>query len=918
MESEEVPSLDVLVTLDPDEVPEYLGSTKEGLSTEEAKARLLSVGSNEMVKGRPPSVLSRALHLVADPFSLLLILAGALSVISGITELGIVIFVIVALNILLSVLQEWRVERVMLTLRDWLPQTSTVMRDDELRKVPASELVPGDVIHIEDGDRVPADARLIESYSLWTNNVPLTGESTPQPRTSEPTPGKEAHSTSPNLVFMGTSVSMGQGVAVVHATGMRTSFGKIATLTEEIRPAPSPLQREIDRAAKYDFVIALAVGASFFLLGDLFFHLDLLASLLLMIGVIVACVPEGLQLTISTALAISLLEMGKHNVLVKRLASVQTLGSVTVICTDKTGTITKGEMTVTRIWTEKRFIEVSGIGYSPEGRLTVDGKDLETADGSTLTRALECAVLCNNARLQQEGGRWTILGDPTEGALIVAAMKSGMDPPMIQEKRPRTGMLPFDPVRKSMTTFHREGDRGLACVKGAPDSVIPRCRSVLLRDGIVDLDQALAEECKRAVETMATDGLRVIAVAYLPMMAPVDEPVGDVTGLVLAGLFGMYDPPRPEVKESVRTSHAAGIRTIIITGDYGPTALAIAREVGLVEGTEPTVIDGSILDGTDDQHLRRMLMRRGLIFARVTPFHKRRIVKMLKEMGEVVAVTGDGANDAPSLKEADIGVAMGASGTDVAREASDMVLLDDSYSSIVTAVRMGRGIYDNVKKFLTYVFSHNWAELMPYILFGLLAIPLPLLAVQILAIDLIIDVPPSLALSREPPEPQVMERPPRSTTARLFDLNFLARSVILGAIIATGAMLGCFHVWMQGGWAFGASLPADSELYMRGTTMVFAGIVVAQMANLLGSRTLDTPFLRTKWTSNKWIYASLVWMAVVLMLFVYLPPFQSIFGTAPLYMGDWSILLVTAVAVLIADEAIKGVIRYRTRRIAVD
>ncbi|MBI0584682.1 MAG: cation-transporting P-type ATPase [Methanomassiliicoccus sp.] len=914
MENWKAPSPERLIAMDPGEVPSYLGSGKEGLTAGEAEARLRSAGRNEIASGRPPSLLSRALHLIADPFSLLLLLAGTLSVIGGIVQLGAVIFIIVALNAALSVLQEWRVERVMQTLREWLPQASTVLRDGELTKVPASDLVPGDVVQVEEGDRIPADARLIESYGLWTNNVPLTGESAPQSRTSAAVGRRKATLTaSPNLLFMGTSVARGRGVAVVHSTGMRTRFGEIASLTSEVRPAPSPMQAEIARAARYDFVIALAVGTTFFFLGSLLFRLDIYDSLLLMIGVIVACVPEGLQLTISTALAISLLELGRHNVLVKGLASVQTLGSVTVICTDKTGTITRGEMTVTEIWAGGTIIDVSGTGYSPEGDLTVDGRAVEGGELKVLTLLLERALLCSTARVYRERGRWSVVGDPTEGALLVAAMKLGLDPEAVREEHPLTAMLPFDAVRRSMTTFHRADGGGLACVKGAPDSVLPACRAVLTPEGVVDLDEARRKEAEAAAERLAARGLRMIAVAYRPMDAPIEE-AQEVNGLVLAGLAGMYDPPRPEVLDGVRTSRTAGVRTIIVTGDYGPTALVIAREVGLAEGGEPRVIEGGDLDAMDDDELRTALEGPNLIFARATPYHKRRIVRTLKAMGEVVAVTGDGANDAPSLKEADIGVAMGASGTDVAREASDMVLLDDSYSSIVTAVRLGRGIYDNIRKFLTYVFSHNWAELIPYVLFGLLAIPLPLLAVQILAIDLIIDVPPSLALSREPPEPKVMERPPRSASSRLFDLDFLARSVILGAVIATGAMLACFHVWMEGGWSLGESLPSDSLVYMRGTTMVFAGIVVAQMANLLGSRTLDAPIHTADWQSNPWIYAGLAWMVGTLMLIIYLPPLQPIFGTAPLRPEDWGILSLIAVAVLFTDAGIKKVARYRTRR----
>ncbi len=904
---------DELVRSPPDKVYDLLSTTKIGLSDDEARRRLQVFGRNKIGKEQHFTLPARTWHTLKDPFTVLLIFAGLLALYSGISELAAVIFIIVLLNIFLSIFQEWRAGKAMETLQRWVPGSTKVIRGGVLQQVPVEEIVPGDLLQLEEGDRVPADARLVEAFGLWTNNVPLTGESVPQPRDPSPLSRGASPLESPNLIYMGTGVAAGECNAVVYATGMDTRFGEIADLTSKAKPGPSPLQKEIDRAAKYDFIIAVAVGLSFFAVGAAFLHLDLPSSVLLMIGVMVACVPEGLQLTISTALAVSLLEMAKKNVLVKKLSAVQTLGSVTVICTDKTGTITKGEMTVSEIWVDDTAIDVSGIGFVPEGRGTIEGKDLNASDVPDLPSLLEIGVLCNNAKLVPPEGDlkgWGVLGDPTEGSLLVAAVKFGLDLDSIKNAKPRSGMIPFDSTRRRMVTFHRVGSGTLIGVKGSIESVLPLCTGLKIDGKIEPLDERRRRETVARGDDLSNRGLRIMAIAYRRVPDPTTEKECSERELTLLGLAGLKDPPRTEVKESVRLACRAGIRTIIVTGDYGLTAAAIAKEVGMVQGDDYRTIGGDELEKMDDDALSKALDDPHLIFARVTPPQKMRIVKALKARKEVVAVTGDGANDAPSLREADIGVAMGASGTDVAREAADMILLDDSFASIVRSVELGRGVYDNIRKFIVYVFSHNWAELMPYLLYGLLAIPLPLLAVQILAIDLVIDVPPSLALSREPPEPGVMDKPPRSKSERLFNTDFLVRSVIIGLVIATGALIGCIFVWSNGGWQLGMQLPSDSQVYRQGTTMVFAGIVVAQMANLLGSRMLDQSILRMKWT-NKWIGVSLVWMIATLLAIVYLDPLQSIFGTAPLDGTQWFALILLAGAVLLTDEALKAVIRNR-------
>jgi potassium/sodium efflux P-type ATPase len=788
-----------------------------------------------------------------------------------------------------------------------MPEYAKVIRDGELTKILVKEIVPGDIIFLEEGDRVPADARLIEAFDLWTNNVPLTGESEPQPRVAETVETVEtAYLHSLNLVFMSTSVAKGRGNAVVYATGMGTQFGQIASLTQTIREEDSPLQKEIALTAKYDFIIAVVVGAVFFLASVLWLHVPLSNSILFMIGVMVCCVPEGLQVTVSSALAINVLKMVKQNVLVKRLSAVQTLGSVTVICTDKTGTITKGEMTVNKLWVKDRIVEVSGLGYNPVGDFTVNGEPLQELKTGSLEKLLEIAALCNGAKIDPPSDKnrsWSVIGDPTDGALIVAALKYDLNIDDALAEKPIVDILPFNFERKRMTTVHKLDGDVYVYTKGAPRNILDVCSKILVDGEVEELTDEKMMLAESRIREFANEGLRVIAVAYRKLRRSAYSKSEEVEkDMVFVGLAAMRDPPRLEVKEAVIKAKQAGIKTVIITGDYGPTAQVVAQEVGIVEGSRCQIIRGVDLENLSDSAVVEEVKKGDVIFARVSPEQKLRIVKALRESGEIVAVTGDGANDAPSLKEADIGVAMGVSGTDVAREAADIVLLDDSFESIVKAVESGRAIYENIRKFIVYVFSHNWAELIPYVLYAVLGIPLPLLVVHVLAIDLVIDVIPSLALSREPPESGIMREPPRSIKERLFTDKVFLRSIYIGAIIATGAMIGCLNAWASGGWQFGMPLAPDDPVYVKGITMTFAGIVVAQVGNVLACRTTKQSIFKTSLSTNKWIVLGIVAQLSVLSLLVYVPFLQQIFSTTGLSVADWAFLASLALIVVFAEE----------------
>ena len=912
-----------VISLQNSEVYEVLETSPEGLTSSEASKRLYIYGPNMLIEKKRRSTAYRFFMNFKDLFSILLLFASLLSALSGMWQMSLVILTVVLVNTFFSLFQEWRAEKAMEALRHWMPEYAKVIRDGQLEKVLVEELVPGDVIVLEEGDRVPADARLIEAFDLWTNNIPLTGESEPQPRNAEPAPFTDtAYLRAPNLVFMSTSIVKGRGKAVVFATGMNSRFGHVAVLTLEIEDPRSPLQKEIAFTAKYIFIIAMVVGGIFFLVSLFLLHIDFFSSVIFMIGVMVACVPEALQVTVSSALAISVMKMLKENVLVKRLSAVQTLGSVTVIAMDKTGTITTGEMTVRKIWIPDRVVEVSGVGYSPIGEFTVEGRPLEREEANEVEKLLEVSALCNSARVvppSDKSRSWSVIGDQTDGALLVAALKYGLNVKNTLVQKPIIHMIPFSSERKMMTTIHENSNHLYVYTKGAPKSVLSISSKILVENKVEKLTNEHLRTLEEKISEFASEGLRVIAVAYneLPDGGSF-EPENVEKNMIIIGLAAMKDPPRPEIKEWVKTAKQAGIRVIIVTGDYGLTAQTIAQEVGIL-GSESRkescrLITGVELDEMSDREILKEIKKGCSIFALVSPVQKLRIVEILKQSGEIVAVTGDGANDGPSLREADIGISMGVSGTDVAREASDIVLLDDSFASIVKSVESGRTVYDNIRKYITYVFTHNWAELIPFILYVLLGIPLPLLIIQVLAIDIGIEIIPSLALSQEPPEPGIMRQPPRSVKERLFNKEVLLRSLYIGLIIAAGAMFGCLSVWSAGGWQFGMQLESHSIVYIKGVTMTFASIVVAQIGNVLACRTNKTSLFKTSLRSNKWIWIGIASQISILSLIIYVPFMQSIFGTAALGLTEWAFLALLACIVIIAEEIRKWFARWLEKK----
>ncbi len=911
-----------------------LGSRVQGLAKAEVAARLQRYGPNviEEFKGKPLYLkfVANFTHLMA----ILLWFGGAVAIIAKMPQLAIAIWMVNVINGAFSFWQEFRAEKATEALRNMLPHFVRVLRDGQECQIAAEGIVPGDVMLLAEGDRISADGRLVEEAELRTDQSTLTGESHPVRKSREAVLRADlAYTELPNLVFAGTTVAAGTGKAVALATGMETEFGKIAHLTQSLGEEPSPLQKELIQATRVVTYVAVGVGAAFFLLALLLTGVTLAESFIFAMGMIVAFVPEGMLPTVTLALAMGTQRMAKRNALVKRLSAVETLGCTTVICTDKTGTLTQNEMTVRELWLPGRPLTMTGVGYDPEGEILEADRPVPKPVQGDLRRLLAAAALCNNARLlppeesstgaDGPSDRWSVLGDPTEAALIVAASKAGLDVESESRACPRLRELPFESRRKRMSTIHQTSPRErVAYVKGAPKEVLALCTRVLNNGQERALDDGTRAQIVAANDEFARAGLRVLAVAQrsLPAQAAsLSAYTSDVTEreLTFLGLLAMMDPPRPEVVTAVDKCHTAGIRVIMITGDYGLTAESIARRIGIVRSPQPHIMTGADLDTMDDAALKEAL-RAEIIFARAAPEHKLRVVSTLQDLGHVVAVTGDGVNDAPALRKADIGVAMGRAGTDVAKEAADMILADDNFASIVSAVEEGRAVYDNIKKFSTYIFTSNAPEAVPFILWALsrARIPLAINVMHVLAIDLGTDMVPALALGAEPPEPGVMQKPPRSLKEHVVTKGLLARAYpFLGSVQSVAAMAAFyFAYWTNGYWGQWMDLPDSGVLYRSATAMALAAVVTTQIGNLFAQRTLKISSFRISLFSNPMLWVGIGTELTLVACIVYLPLFQAFIGTAAFPLRNWLFLFAWTPSLLLLDEARKAWLRRQDSR----
>ncbi len=896
-----------------------LGTCEPGLSEEEAKKRLEVYGQNRLKKIKKASLVKRFVDNFTNLLAILMWVGSGLAFLVEMPEVGWAIIAVIIINGLFSFWQEFRAEKAIDALKNLIPSYSRVVRDGEEKKVLSDGIVPGDMIILEEGDSVSADARLIEANELRLDNSVFSGESRPAYKMAEPFQDGENFlwTEIPNLIFAGTSVVAGNGKAVVMATGMNTEIGRIAFLTQSIKEDPSPLQKEIGRLVKVIAIVAVVMGLVFLAVGAAFTKMTFAAAAIFAIGIILGNVPEGLMPTVTLALAVGVQKMAKRHALIKKLSSVETLGCTNVICTDKTGTLTTNQMSVRKIWLNDQVIEITGAGYEPTGTFSCRGETVpvESLKGDNLDELIRTGVLCNTAKLvppSETQKYWIIIGDPTEGALLTLARKTGFDIDREHEIHPYEKRFPVASVRKRMSSIHKMADGSLrSFVKGAPTEILDLSTKIMLGGELKELTSGKRAEINKQIDHFAREGLRVLGFAYRPTT---NSEAAEATAqtverdLVFVGATAMYDPPRPEVKGAIAQCKKAGIRVVMVTGDYQITALSIAKQVGIVGSEESEVMTGSELSEISDEQLKEKLLKKEVVFARVNPEHKLRVVSAFKEMGNIVAVTGDGVNDAPALRKADIGVAMGLRGTDVAREAAEMILTDDNFASIVGAIEEGRAVFANIKKFITYIFAHLIPEAVPFILYVLLKIPAPITALQILAIDLGTETLPALALGVEAPEPGVMDVPPRSKKQGVVDKLLLFRGYVFLGLLNTAAVLAAyFYVLYQGGWSFGMQLEAHeteflNPLHLKATTIVFFGIVVMQIANVFACRSEKHSAFKIGFFNNKLILWGIVFELVLAAVLIYVPFFQDIFNTTALGWKDWGMLFIFMVGIFILEE----------------
>ncbi|MEM2850917.1 MAG: calcium-transporting P-type ATPase, PMR1-type [Candidatus Bathyarchaeia archaeon] len=863
-----------------EDLMQALDTSYQGLSEEEAKHRLEEFGPNELRQEKKLSPLRIFLEQFRKILIIILVVAVFLSFLVGEVIDALVILAIIIAIAILGFVQEYRAERALEALKKMAAPTATVIRNGRGREIPARELVPGDVILLTVGDKVPADSRLIESMNLRIDEAHLTGESVPVEKIIMVMPEDVPVADRKNMVFAGTVVTYGHGKAVVVSTGMNTEFGAIARTIQITEKPRTPLEIKVERIGKWLGFIFTIVCMFVALIG-IFRGEPFLKMFMLGVALAVAAVPEALPAVITVSLAIGVKRMAKRNAIVRKLSAVETLGCTTVICSDKTGTMTKNEMTVRKIYLNGQIIEVSGVGYEPKGEFRLGNTILKKNDHLALL--LKIAVLCNDARLESEDGRWYIVGDPTEGALVVAAAKAEISRDELKRRYPRIGEIPFSSERKRMTTIHLtpEGKR-VAYVKGAPEVVLERSTYVYKNGEEVELSKDEKSRILVINEEMASNGLRVLGIAYRELSNLQDDFAEEEVekNFVFVGLLAMIDPAREEAKHAIQLCNQAGVKTVMITGDHKLTAIAVAKELGMLKSNTGLVLTGAELDKMKEEEFEK-IVENVKVYARVSPEHKLRIIRALKKKGHIVAMTGDGVNDAPALKNSDIGVAMGITGTDVTKEASDIILADDNFATIVTAVKEGRGIYDNIKKFLAYLLSANVGEVIIFLLASLFGLPFPLIAAQILWVNLATDGLPALALGVDPAEPDIMLRPPRDPKESPFQG---LRTFLIGyPILMVAWVISVFNWVLQSGQGL-----------VKAQTMAFTIIIMLELFQSFSCRSVRYPIIKINPFSNRYLILAVCWEIIMLNALLYVPFFNPLFNTTPLSPFDWIIILLAA------------------------
>jgi Ca2+-transporting ATPase len=885
-----------------------LNANENGLTADEVEARRKTYGYNELVEKKRITPLQILLNQFKDIFVMMLLAAIVLSVIIGWYKSAgggaleeyvdaITIGAIVVLNAIVGFVQEYRSEKAIDAMKRLAAPRAHVLRDGKLTTIPAREVVPGDTLILEAGDHVPADAILMDAVDLKTEEAALTGESTSVSKKVGPVEEKTPVADRKNMVFMGTHLTYGRGRAVVTGTGMGTEFGKIAEMMQNVEEEQTPLQQKLESFAKRLGQIIIGVCVLIFVV-EIFrsgLHMEMiLDSLMVSVSLAVSAVPEGLPAVVTVSLALGARELAKRNAIIRRLSSAETLGAVTVICSDKTGTLTKGEMTVREIYVDKNAIEVTGVGYEPKGEFLLEGKPIKPEEEQGLSLILKAATLCSNAQCDGK----SVIGDTTEGALIVAAAKYGSIKEDLEKEAPRVHEVTFTSERKRMTTVHKSGEEGLiAYVKGAPELILERCVSTLVRGRIRKLDQKTRKEILETNEGMANKALRVLGVAFKEMAAGEAGTLDDErleNGLIFIGLMGMIDPPRVEAITAVKKCDEAGIKTVMITGDHKMTAVAVAKELGILK--DGLVLTGSELDAMGDEEYQKIVNKVN-VYARVSPEHKIKIVRALRKEGNIVAMSGDGVNDAPALKQADIGVAMGITGTDITREASDIVLADDNFATIVNAVEGGRTIYDNIRKFSFFLMRCNFDELAIIGIFALLGLELPLTAAMILWLNLVTDGGPALALTMDPPEKDVMKRPPRNPNEGVLYGRFAS---IITTFILQLALTGGIFYWQY--YMLPGALTV--EKLARARTMAFMRATLQELFVVWNCRSERHNAFKTGFLSNKFLLISVVVSCALTVIL----PYWGVFGMVWLTdFEDWAIVIgASMTGLLILPEVFYG------------
>jgi Ca2+-transporting ATPase len=878
---------------------------KLGLSDSEAKKRLATYGPNEIEEARKISSWKLLLGQFRETLVLILIVAALVSMAIGEAIDAAVILAIVVASAGLGFYQEYRAEQSLALLKKLAAPTAATIRDGQELLLPTRILVPGDIILLESGNKVPADTRIIEQMNLQVDEATLTGESVPVSKSPEKLVVETPLPERSNLAYSGTVVTYGRGKAVVYATGMRTEFGKIARLIQSDESEKTPLEERMDELGNWMVKVLLVTVTGVTVLGILRGN-GLVDMFLWGVSLAVAAVPEALPAVVTGALAVGVYRMARRNSIVRHLPATETLGSTSVICSDKTGTLTKGEMTVRRIFTVGKTYDVTGAGYEPKGEVKPrpTGTDDELVKFTCL-----CGALCNDSKLTEQNGSWRIIGDPTEGALVVAATKAGISVEAARVANTRVAEIPFTSERKMMTTVHRtEKAQVLFVTKGAPELVLEKCTKFGGPASSATLDQDSKLQFLKVNEGFASEGFRVLAVSYKVLNQfpkTIDETAE--RDMSFLGFFAIIDPPRQEATEAVKLCGKAGIRVVMITGDQKLTAKWVANELGILRQSDQA-LTGMELDKLNDDEFAK-LVEKVSVYSRTAPEHKMRIVAALKNRGHIVAMTGDGINDAPALKKSDIGISMGVSGTDVTKEASDMILADDNFATIVDAVYEGRGIYENIRKYLTYLISANIGEILIMVLAGLVALPLPLLAKHLLFVNLATDGLPALALGTDPPDPLVMEKPPRNPKETIFKTvhGWLAGIALLLLVTATLAFA---YGLLSYGWAFGHSVELAE---LKGRSMVFATIVFFEIFYALSCRSFDRTFISLGPLGNKSLVLVVVGQAIIMPFLFQIPTLANILSITALSITEWLVVLALGSLGFVASEIAKG-LRHKTKR----